>query len=36
MRETHEDYSFEDDNHGLDQKKHPVLAITCRAGNSFS
>ncbi|CAF1090090.1 unnamed protein product [Rotaria sp. Silwood1] len=30
-RQTTEEYSFENDNNGIDQKKHSVLAFTCRA-----
>ncbi|CAF2842061.1 unnamed protein product [Rotaria sp. Silwood2] len=30
-RQTKEEYSFENDNSGIEQKKHPVLAFTCRA-----
>jgi hypothetical protein len=32
MRETSEEYSFEDYHSGIEQIKHPVLAVTCRAG----
>ena len=31
-RETHEEYSFQDEDNGIEQKKHSVLAVTCRAG----
>ncbi|CAF0969431.1 unnamed protein product [Rotaria sordida] len=30
-RQTQEEYSFENDNSGIEQKKHSVLAFTCRA-----
>ncbi|CAF4338768.1 unnamed protein product, partial [Adineta steineri] len=30
-RQTKEEYSFQDDNSGIEQKKHPILAVTCRA-----
>ena len=33
MRETQEEYSFEENNKANDPKKHPVLSVTCRAGN---
>ncbi|CAF3630806.1 unnamed protein product [Rotaria socialis] len=32
LRQTKEEYSFEDEDSGVVQKKHPVLAFTCRAG----
>jgi len=32
MRETKEEYSFDNNNTGTEQNKHPVLAVTCRAG----
>ena len=32
IRETKEDCSFENENDEIEEKKHPVLAITCRAG----
>ncbi|CAF4000135.1 unnamed protein product [Rotaria magnacalcarata] len=31
LRQTKEEYSFEDEDTGVLQKKHPVLAFTCRA-----
>jgi hypothetical protein len=33
-RKTKEEYSFEDYHDGIEQKNHPVLAVTCRAGRS--
>ncbi|CAF1028908.1 unnamed protein product [Adineta steineri] len=30
-KQTKEEYSFQDDNSGIEQKKHPILAVTCRA-----
>ena len=32
IRESNEEYSFDDENSSLGQKKHPVLAVACRAG----
>jgi len=32
LRQTQEEYSFQDENNEIEQKKHPVLAVTCRAG----
>jgi hypothetical protein len=32
QRQTQEEYSFQDENSGIEQEKHPVLAVTCRAG----
>lgn len=34
-RQTDEEYSFEDEDNGIEQKKHPVLSVTCRAGAYF-
>lgn len=34
-RETKEEYSFVDDNSGIEQKKHSILSVTCRAGTSY-
>ncbi|CAF1148950.1 unnamed protein product, partial [Adineta ricciae] len=31
IRESNEEYSFDDENSSLGQKKHPVLAVACRA-----
>jgi hypothetical protein len=32
MRQTQEEYSFQDINKESEQQQHPVLAVTCRAG----
>jgi hypothetical protein len=32
MRQTQEEYSFDDPQHSSERVKHSVLAITCRAG----
>ena len=32
MRQTQEEYSFDDENNSKEPKKHPVLSVTCRAG----
>jgi hypothetical protein len=34
LRQTNEEYSFDTDNTGQLLKKHSVLAVTCRAGDS--
>jgi hypothetical protein len=31
-RKTNEEYSFDDDCCGVEEKNHSVLAVTCRAG----
>ena len=33
VRQSQEEYSFDDEYNGSKQKKHPVLSVTCRAGN---
>ena len=33
-RKTQEEYSFEDDHSGVEEKNHSVLEVTCRAGSS--
>ena len=35
LRESKEEYSYEDEKFGIVQKKHSVLAVTCRAGLSL-
>ena len=32
IRETKGEYSFKDESTGIGQEKHPILAVTCRAG----
>jgi hypothetical protein len=32
LRQTTEEYPFQDDDNGLAEKHHSVLAVTCRAG----
>ena len=34
VRESNEEYSFDEENPGHMTKKHPVLAVTCRAGKT--
>ena len=36
MRETQEEYSFDNEKDGVDSKKHSVLSVTCRAGRYSS
>jgi hypothetical protein len=32
VRQTQEEYSFDDESNCKEQKKHPILSVTCRAG----
>ncbi len=35
IRETQDEYSFQDEDSKTDVKKRPVLSVTCRAGLFF-